>query len=86
MFFNVFFFLSILGPKVLTPQNGLLLLKFIWRYYSNAFGAFSFSTKKRQIQTKHVYTLWEQENAKDRFTTTTQGDEETNGFLTFFFL
>ena len=62
--------------------------------FSNSFGVtivmrlvlFHFRQKKRQIQTKHVYTLWEQENAKDRFTTTTQGDEETNGFLTFFFL
>ena len=49
--FSVFFFRTPLFPRNrLRTQNRLLASKFIWRYYTNAFGAPGFSGKKLKKQ------------------------------------
>ena len=49
--FSVFFFRTPLFPRNrLSPQNRPLASKFIWRYYTNAFGAPGFSVKKLKMQ------------------------------------
>ena len=49
--FSVFFFRTLLFPRNrYTPQYRSLASKFIWRYYTNAFGAPRFSVKKLKIQ------------------------------------
>jgi len=84
-YFNVFFVSLILRPKVITLQNGTLLLKFIWCYYSNAFRAFCFSSKIIKNHELHVYTQWEQQIEEAQVTTTTPDDGKTAAPLTFFF-
>ena len=64
-------------------QNRLLLQKFIWRYYNNAFGARGFSLKnvKNAFGTSILMV-----SERPRVTTTTADDGKTALPLTFFSL
>ena len=63
-------------------KNWPLLLKFVWRYYTNGLGAFCFFAKKRQNSFgTTILMVWE----PPRVTTTTADDGKTAAVLTFFF-
>ena len=81
----MFFFCCFSRLKLQARRNGPLLLKFIWRYYSNAFGAFGFLQKIIKIHQKHVYTRWEHVSERAHFTTTTADDGKPAPVLTVFF-
>ena len=82
---NVFFLFCFPRLKYHVRRSQWLLPKFIWRYYSNAFGAFWFLQKFIKIHQLHVYTRWQHVSERARFTTTTADDGKPAAVLTFFF-
>ena len=85
MYFHCFFFFCFPRLKKRTRQFLTFPPKFLWRYYSNAFGALWFLQKIIKIHELHVYTRWQHVFERARFTTTTADDGKPAAVLTVFF-